>query len=92
MTVEDKSVFKGLYQVLHNKAEEEKADCYLKLMKLPEGISAREIAKIEKTIILCDKFQSFLYYRGMNMEMPVELKVTYAAEIEKRDKIIGWCI
>lgn len=84
MTVKDKSIFKELYTILHNKAEEEKVDCYLKLMKLPEGISAGEIAKIEKTIILCDKLQSFLYYRGMNMEMPVEMAVSYAAEIEKR--------
>ena len=90
MTVE--TIFKGLYEVLERRAAEEKADCYLKLMKLPDGISKREIAKIEKTIILYDKFQSFLYYRGMNMEMPPEMAASYHYEIEKRDKIIGWCI
>ena len=88
MTV-DKTVFKGIYSVFHQKVDEEKAKYYEQLMKLPEGISAREIAKIEKNILLCDKFQSFLYYRGLNMDMPPEMAASYRYELEKRERIIG---
>lgn len=89
MTVTDKSIFKGLYGVYHRRVDEEKAKYYDLLMKLPEGISDREIAKVEKNILLCDRFQSFLYYRGMNQEIPEDVAEAYDHEIAKRDEIIG---
>ena len=42
----DKSVFKELYAILYRRADEEKAKCYEKLMKLPNNVSGVEIAKI----------------------------------------------
>lgn len=91
----NKSIFKGIYNVIHLRADKEKADCYEKLMKLPEGISAQEIAKLEKTIISCDKLQSYLYYRAMNKELPPVMAAAYQYELDKRDRIIGgypWCL
>ena len=89
MTVEDKSIFKGLYAVFYERADEEKAACYDKLMKLPDGISGVEIAKIERQILLLDRFQSYLHYRGMNQKIPYRQRMAYKKEIAKYDAIIG---
>ena len=89
MTVEDKSVFKGLYAVLYRRADEEKADCYERLMKLPNNISAVEIAKIEREILILDKFQSYLHYRGKNKKIPYRQRMAYKEEMAKYDRIIN---
>ena len=89
MTVEDKSIFKDLYALFYRKADEEKAEYYEKLMKLPNNISAVEIAKIERHILLLDKFQSYLHYRGMNKKIPYRQRIAYDNELKKYDAIIG---
>ena len=89
MTVEDKSIFKGLYAVYYQKADEEKAEYYQRLMKLPNNVSAVEIAKIEKHILLLDKFQSYLHYRGMNKKIPYKQRMAYKEELAKYDRIIN---
>lgn len=88
MTVKDKSVFKGLYASLYRKADEEKADYYERLMKLPNNVSAVEVAKIERHILLLDKFQSYLHYRGKNKKIPYKQHMAYKNEIAKYDRII----
>ena len=89
MTVEDKSIFKGLYALFYRRADEEKADCYERLMKLPNNISAVEVAKIERQILILDKFQSYLHYRGMNKKIPYRQRMAYKEEIAKYDRIIN---
>lgn len=89
MTVEDKSVFKELYAFLYRKADEEKAAYYERLMKLPNNAPAVEIAKIERHILECDKFQSFLHYRGMNKKIPYKQRKAYAEAFKRYDAIIG---
>ena len=89
MTVEDKSIFKDLYALFYRRADEEKAKCYERLMKLPSGISGVEIAKIEREIVILDKFQSYLHYRGMNKKIPYKQRVAYRDEIAKYDRIIN---
>ncbi|MBP3928235.1 MAG: hypothetical protein J6D47_01540 [Peptostreptococcaceae bacterium] len=89
MTVKDKSIFKDLYALFYRKADEEKAEYYDKLMKLPNNISAVEIAKIERHILILDKFQSYLHYRGMNKKIPYRQRKAYAEEIAKYDRIIN---
>ena len=89
MTVKDKSIFKGIYGVFYNKADEEKAALYEKLMKLPNNISGVEIAKIERQIVILDRFQSWLHYRGMNKKIPYVQRKAYREEIAKYDRIIN---
>jgi hypothetical protein len=89
MTVEDKSIFKGIYRVFYNRADEEKAALYERLMKLPNNISGVEIAKIERQIVVLDRFQSWLHYRGMNKKIPYLQRKAYREEIAKYDRIIN---
>lgn len=89
MTVKDKSIFKGLYKVFYDRADEVKAECYDKLMKLPNNAPASEIAKIEKSILQLDKYQSYLHYRGLNKKIPYVQRIAYKEEIAKYDKIIN---
>ena len=89
MTVEDKSIFKELYALFYRKADEEKAEYYEKLMKLPNNAPAVEIAKIERHLLILDRFQSYLHYRGMNKKIPYRQRKAYAEELKKYDRIIN---
>lgn len=89
MTVKDKSIFKGIYGVFYRRADEEKAALYERLMKLPNNISGVEIAKIERQIVILDRFQSWLHYRGMNKKIPYVQRKAYREEIAKYDRIIN---
>ena len=88
-SVEDKSIFKEIYAVFYRRADEEKAKCYERLMKLPSNISGVEIAKIEREILILDNFQSWLHYRGMNKKIPYRQRMAYKEEIAKYDRIIN---
>ena len=89
MTVEDKSIFKDLYALFYRKADEEKAEYYERLMKLPNNAPAVEVAKIERHLLILDKFQSYLHYRGMNKKIPYKQRMAYKEEIAKYDRIIN---
>ena len=58
-------------------------------MKLPNNISGVEIAKIERQIVVLDRFQSWLHYRGMNKKIPYVQRKAYREEIAKYDRIIN---
>ena len=89
MTGNDTSILTGLYALFYRKADEEKAEYYDKLLKLPNNISGVEIAKIERQIVVLDRFQSWLHYRGMNKKIPYLQRKAYREEIAKYDKIIN---
>ena len=89
MTGNDTSILTGLYALFYRKADEEKAEYYDKLLKLPNNISAVEVAKIERHILILDKFQSELFYKERDEKIPYRHSRAYDEEIAKYDKIIN---